>query len=338
MNRAVVLTLFLAGLTGSAFAWGNKGHEVVAYIAYQNLDDVTRQQVDDLVTLNPCFKEWQSQVSAIAPKDQPAALFMLAATWPDKIKFNKFLPPYDCQPGHKFVSDGDIPPGGTTVSQDFPPNRPEASQNIGYGDTRRHQYWHFIDIPFSNDGTTVDPIPAPNALTEIIRLTMALNSDEGDDLKSYDMAWIEHLVGDVHQPLHVVSRFTSKHNHGDLGGNLVLICESANCSENLHSFWDGLPGPGNDLQAAIDLGNDLIQHMPAPDDATINVENPSAWTNDAFQKAQTVAYAPPVTPDTAGSSPHTLDTAYRNNARDLMRSQIFIAGHRLAALLRDYMA
>jgi hypothetical protein len=337
MNRAIIVGLVLCGLSAPAFAWGGKGHEVVAYIAYQNLDDPTRHQVDDLVALNPCFKEWQSAVASLAAKDQPAALFMLAATWPDKIKASKFLPPYDCQPEHKFIVDGGVPPGGSAISANVPPNSQEASQNIGYGDTRRHQYWHFVDLPFSDDRTALDPTPVPNALTEIMLLTKALNSDEGDDLKSYDMVWIEHLVGDVHQPLHDVSRFTSKHPHGDQGANLVLICETTNCSEELHGFWDDLPGPGNDLQPAIDLGNNLIQNMPAPDDTAIDVENPSAWINDGFQKAQSVAYAAPVTPDSAGSSPHKLDTAYRNNARDLMRSQLFLAGHRLAALLKNYM-
>ena len=131
------------------------------------------------------------------------------------------------------LCDGGVPPGGSAISANFPPDGPEASQNIGYGDTRRHQYWHFVDLPFSSDGTTIDPIPVPDALTEIMLLTTALHSDEGDDLKSYDMDWIEHLVGDVHQPLHDVNRFTSIHPHGDQGGNLVLICETAHCSENL---------------------------------------------------------------------------------------------------------
>jgi S1/P1 Nuclease len=332
MKPAFFVGLVLCGISAPVFAWGNKGHETVAYIAYQKLDDAVRKRVDDLVALNPCLTEWKTQVSSLAPKDQTAALFMLAATWPDKIKSNS----YDCQKGHKFIVDGAIPPGGDKVSANVPPDTLEASQNIGYGDTRRHQYWHFIDVPFSNDKTAVDPTPWPNALTEIILLTKALHSDEGDDLKSYDMVWLEHLVGDVHQPLHDVSRFTADHPHGDQGGNLVAICETSGCSQELHGFWDGLPGSG-DLQSAITLANDLIQNLPTPDDAALNVDNPSAWISDGFQKAKDIAYAAPVTPDTAGSTPHKLDDAYTGRAKDTMRSQVLMAGCRLAVLLKNSM-
>ena len=38
--------------------------------------------------------------------------------------------------------------------------------------------------------------------------------------------------------------------------------------------------------------------LPEPDDAAINVQNPLAWVEDAFHKAQELSYAAPVTPDT----------------------------------------
>ncbi len=33
------------------------------------------------------------------------------------------------------------------------------------------------------------------------------------------LAWFEHLVGDVHQPLHVTARMTAFEQQGDAGGN-----------------------------------------------------------------------------------------------------------------------
>ena len=74
-------------------------------------------------------------------------------------------------------------------------------------------------------------------------LTDAIGTDESDDIKSYDVAWLEHLVGDVHQPLHATSRFTKNHPNGDAGGNLVLLC-AAPCRDELHAYWDGLLGDG----------------------------------------------------------------------------------------------
>lgn len=147
MRILFVLLLAALSVPGKAHAWGKKGHEVVAYIAYGNLDDPTRKQVDYLVTLNPCYPQWQSEVAALPAAQQGAALFMLAATWPDLIKSIPHQPPYACQPDHVFIEDG-APGTNGRVNPDVPPATLEASQNIGYDDPRRHQYWHFVDLPF----------------------------------------------------------------------------------------------------------------------------------------------------------------------------------------------
>jgi len=71
----------------------------------------------------------------------------------------------------------------------------------------RHKYWHFVDKPFSKDGTTHFPeLPIPNAQTQIDAFRAVLASNADDALKSYDLVWLLHLVGDVHQPLHASSR------------------------------------------------------------------------------------------------------------------------------------
>jgi hypothetical protein len=109
----------------------------------------------------------------------------------------------DCIKGNQcpgYTSDG--PNGGNT-----PPNDPSASQNIGYADHLMHKYWHFIDIPFAKKGMLAAPAPSPNAVTQILLFRAALASKVSDDIKSYDMVWLEHLVGDIHQPLHAIQRY-----------------------------------------------------------------------------------------------------------------------------------
>jgi len=336
MKRLFVGILLLSSFSSEANAWGHKGHEVVAYIAYQHLDAVTRKEVDELVALNPCFTEWKTAVAPLPAAQQSVGIFMLAATWPDRIKNIPHEPIYDCQPNHKFIVDGGTSGSGTAISSDIPPATPEASQNIGYGDTRRHQYWHFIDTPFSPDGTNVDPSYTPNALTELMLLSKALHTNEGDDLKSYDLVWVEHLVGDIHQPLHDTTRFTTGHPNGDEGGNLVLICETSGCTDELHGYWDDLPGPGNDLTAAVALGQQL-DTQPAPDDDAINIENPADWVSQGFALAKNVAYASPISADSAGSTPVKPDAKYTALARSTMRDQLFLAGYRLATTLNNYL-
>jgi len=239
MRRSVAVLLILLCCLTQANAWGGRGHELVAYIGYMNLDSQTRAKVDKLVQRNPCIAEWQAEVKALPPAQQPVALFMLAATWPDKIKLKAPLSktPYDC-PGHPNFVNNDGAAGTTGhFSADVSPAPAEASQNIGYADHRRHQYWHFIDTPLSGDGTVTQPALEPNVLTELILLSKALSSDEDIAVRSYDMVWVEHLTGDIHQPLHVVQRFTKALPNGDAGGNSVALCNGQpGCRAELHAY------------------------------------------------------------------------------------------------------
>jgi len=59
-----------------------------------------------------------------------------------------------------------------------------------------------------------------------------------DKLKSYDLSWLLHLVGDVHQPLHSTTRVSTTKPDGDDGGNGVKLTSPA----NLHTFWDDVLG------------------------------------------------------------------------------------------------
>jgi S1/P1 Nuclease len=321
--KTLLSFVFLLVFANVAAAWNGEGHEIVAYIAYQHLDAATRAKVDALLAKNPCFTEWQTAAMAVPATQRPVAIFMQAATWPDMIKLDK----YDCQPAQKFVSDG-------TGGGDVAPSGPEASQNIGYTDTNRHQYWHFVDTPFSTDGTATELPGHPNALDEILTLSAALASSETQDLKSYDLVWIEHLVGDVHQPLHDTSRFTKSNIHGDRGGNAVLLCTTSSCDTKLHYYWDSILGAQN-LKTALKTGKKLnARAKPAGADTT----DPGVWVDGGFQLAKTDVYKPPISDDEPGSSPAKLNSAYHTNAKNVSQAQILLAGYRLAGMLNAALA
>jgi hypothetical protein len=318
MKKVIPLAIVFLVSATITFGWNGKGHEVVAYIAYQHLDSATRTKVDGLLKSNPCYDKWNTTVSTLPADQQSVAIFMLAATWPDAIKSAS----YDCQPGHSFGADG-------ARNGDIAPPGAAASQNIGYDDTHRHKYWHFVDTPFSTDRTPTSPAPHPNALDEILTLTIALGSNESDDLKSYDLVWLEHLVGDAHQPLHDTSRFTMNHPDGDAGGNLVAICNTANCKGELHAYWDGILGTAN-LVAALKLGTQLdARSQPAGAD----IADVSVWVQEGFQLAQDDVYQAPISDDEPNSAIGIPDQHYRSNAKKIAQAQVLLAGYRLAALL-----
>jgi len=307
--RRIAATLFLTCVFAvPSFAWSDTGHMAVAFVAYQNLNPATRRRVDFLITLNPRFNLWRNMIPAgTSPNVRRRMLFMIAATWADQIKGDD----------GQHVADGTD--GGNT-----PPTDGTADDNTGYTDRAMHKYWHFIDLPFSTDGTPLENPPVPNALTQISVFRSVLASNSSDALKSYDLVWLMHVVGDVHQPLHCTARFSQSSPHGDDGGNQVTVC-SPECGR-LHGFWDGLLGTTNDPVIASQVG----QSLPAANAALVANLNVRSWVEDGRRVARRDVYRLPVGP---GSGPFNLTPQYRKAARQLARQRVALAGARLARIL-----
>jgi hypothetical protein len=59
--------------------------------------------------------------------------------------------------------------------------------------------------------------------------------------KAIAFAWLFHLVGDIHQPLHTAQLFTVDYPQGDRGGNEICVhVTQAGQPMDLHRFWDGV--------------------------------------------------------------------------------------------------
>ena len=304
--RGVVLGLSLAFMsTPAALAWDGFGHRVVAAVAYPRLTPAVRAEIGRLLKLNPDYGRWTQGVPA-GKREEIA--FIEAAVWADDIKGDG---------AHVF--DGDRPRG------------PEAARNIGYSDPLEHRYWHFIDQPFSTDHTRLLPPARPNIETELVALQRTLRSPSAPAaLKSYDLVWIEHLVGDAHQPLHTVSRFTRAQPEGDAGGNFVALCPHP-CRRNLHGFWDEVLGASGSPGAAIRYAAGL----PAPDPNLAAIASSRVWLTESKALAERYVYAPPIGD---GRGPYRLDATYRREALKVARQQIALAGARLALVLNRDLA
>ncbi len=207
--RRFGLTLLLLALPLQA--WNATGHRIAAAIAYDHLTAKARARVDELLRQHPDLK------ALLGSPSSGRDAFLAASVWPDAIKGdNRFYD--DTRPN--------APP--TPLLPDF--------AAVGFPSMARHTNWHYIDIPFSPDGTPLEPPPSPNALIELQRIL------KETDLSAYDLPWLAHLTGDVHQPLHCTDRFTKSLPHGDQGGNLVFVTTGVTPGRTLHGLWDDLAG------------------------------------------------------------------------------------------------
>lgn len=308
-NLLICALLLTVMLSLPALAWDNEGHMAVAYVAYQHLNPATKSRVDQLLQLNPDYNHWKAAVpSGTSAAKSKMLIFMMAATWPDFIK-------------HKAGYSDDGSEGGDR------PDGATSSQNIGYSDHLHHKYWHFVDNEFSTDGTPLPALPTPNAQTQITEFRAVLASNDADEKKSYDLVWLEHLVGDIHQPLHAATRVSSTDPQGDHGGNLVTLC-SAPCKQELHAFWDDLLGTSPNASSAATVGRNL----PAADATLAAKKDASDWAAESFAAAKQTVYAAPIG---NGDGPFMLTPAYKAAAKKLARQRVALAGVRLANLLND---
>lgn len=298
MRTLVALALLLACAPGRA--WNDFGHMCAAAVAYDHLSEPARRRALDLLRLNPDYGRW---VRGIEPAEQGRIAFLRASAWADAIKHRR---------GYH---DGPEANPGTA-----------QEQVLGYADLREHRRWHYIDLPYSPDGTPALPTPAPNLETELVELRRGLASEDlPPAVRSYELVWLIHVVADAHQPLHTISRFTREFPAGDAGGNRVALCARP-CRSDLHAFWDDVLGHSRSPWAALRLARTL----PGASPALVARAEPSEWITESFDIARRAVYVEPIGP---GPGPYALTPQYRARALHIARERIALAGERLAALL-----
>jgi hypothetical protein len=303
-SRLAVVVLLLSACL-QALAWNSVGHMTVAYAAYQQLTPAEKARVAVLLKLNPYYSKWLGFIPAgTSDADRDMYVFMMAATWPDEIKAM----------------------GSGYTGNDNPPRGESPSLNVGYSDKQAHKYWHFVNTPFSQDGTALPAVGVPTATQKIGVFRQALASSEPDLLKSYDLVWLLHLVGDVHQPLHCATRVTKAKPHGDEGGNLVVVDGP---DKELHAFWDDAVGEGDtqDFMKAVTVG----QSLPPADASLAADAKEDDWAAESFSLAKSNVYIDPVGP---GLGPYNLAGSYTTNTQQLAEQRIALASARLANLLK----
>lgn len=277
----LALSLFLSSST--AHAWNAAGHRLSAVIAWQQMSPGTRDFVTEALSRHPDYHRWQEK----AGSGQAIDIFAEASTWPDDIRRDP-----------RFHDKGR--------------NAPPTAQP-GLLDNSRHQDWHYVDL--GADGR----VRAGELDRQIVRLSQLLRSTTDPRQISAILPWLSHLVGDIHQPLHVG-------RHGDEGGNRVEIENPFNKRlpfSSLHLYWDDLPGPpwlrGKRLHAAAAR---LLAHYPPPAQGSV-----ALWRDESHRRLAT-AY-----PATAGSLLPVITEDFHRQAHDTAGRCLVEAGYRLGRLL-----
>jgi S1/P1 Nuclease len=157
--------------------------------------------------------------------------------------------------------------------------------------------WHYINWPFKPEGQLAsvqfkEPEPV-NILTAMAENQRIVTNQTDPERKAIALAWLFHLVGDIHQPLHTAQLFTVEYPQGDRGGNEICVrMTQAGQSMDLHRFWDGVITSSSNLNrlrneaTALRNRQDFQRHQ-LTELASTEFES---WAKESFEIAAKIAY------------------------------------------------
>lgn len=293
-RRLAWLLFFLAG---EAAAWNAAGHRLSAVIAWQELSPGMQRQVAALLGRHPAAADWEEKLQRgknPAPVT-PQALFAAASTWPDEIR--------------RQARDAD----------------PSSAAAVG-----AHRDWHYVNWPV-NRGPSASR--GGQLDREILRQAARLGDRRRPDAERAEaLAWLIHLVGDAHQPLHVAS-WPEADGGFDDGGLAFLIHDAARPrlrQTSLHVWWDELPGaPWLRGERLEQRAGALRQRFPA---RAVRQGQVKDWLGESFAAAKD--WVRPA----ASEQPWPVDADYRTRALEFSDRRLAEAGVRLARLLEATLA
>lgn len=314
-RRWVGLAVAVAVLApGSARAWGNRGHEIVAMIAYQDLADSpgTQKKLHDLLKSHPQYDDYLAKnPPAGVPLDE--WVVRRAATWPDAARDD---PAYH-RPTWHYVNKPFLLDPTPAASLLAAVEKKFASTKENHGD---------LLIAYPDCRRVVRERAGPKP-AQAVRV-----------------CWVFHLAGDAHQPLHAVTLCTKQLPGGDRGGNLTWVRRKPGLfPTSLHSYWDHLP----DAEAKNPAEAAKVIRMETDFTAKERqVGEVGAWADEGYELARTKAYRFNGAPirfalDTDGGDPPSdvpvvADDfeGYQMQAERVARKRMLLAGLRLADALR----
>lgn len=247
-KTSLLVALGMLCMPFTAVAWGEKGHTIVAEVAFMQLNPDTRANV-------------LKYLDGMSLKD--------AANWMDHIKSDE--------------------------SKDF------------------MRKWHYFNL---EKGATEMP-EGESVITALIQTMKELDNRQllTDEQIKEKILILFHLIGDIHQPMHV--------GYGsDRGGNNIKLSFYGN-ARNLHSIWDTEIVDNRLMTSGQVLSANPFTEDQLQDIRKINVFEWAGQSRAHLAKAYKIRNG-------------KVDLDYIENNAAAVRTQLAKAGIRLAAVLEKY--
>ena len=192
--------------------------------------------------------------------------------------------------------------------------------------------WHFqnVDVckPFDLSAPCADGNCVSAQIEKQAQIVADIKASQSERVMA--LAFLVHLVGDLHQPMHAG-------DHADLGGNKVAATYGIIAGRtNLHSIWDGwLAERAISTPPAGPAA--LLAQVPPAERERIASGSVEEWSREMWGKARDLAYQTLVG-DPCGAAPVERPVMDEARVRALIpdvRQDVVEGGIRLARLIDD---
>jgi hypothetical protein len=306
---------FVTTFSQNILAWDDSGHKLTAYIAWERMTPKTREtaiklflnapEESQIMALHPTPPDLDISTYPIGTRSKEAKqreFFMIMAYWADIVRERKY------------------------------PNRYKFHRST----------WHYLNVFWREVNGKIEIVPElkgdqENVVERLFHFDKLLrDSSVSDADKAIGLAWVLHLCGDIHQPLHASGRVTETEPNGDQGANLFLLSpKDAPRRENLHWFWDSIvarsvarKNDASDTEYLLPIAKTMMKKYPFEKmQSRLKLGQFDQWLNESYQIAANKLY--PATLK-RGEMP---SAAYQKMSFKIAEEQIALAGYRMGEML-----
>jgi S1/P1 Nuclease len=227
---------------------------IIAYQVLQQVSPGTIEKVKAVLEKHPWYaNQWQARLQDVPVANRGLVLFMQSARWADDIRMR---------------------------------------------DKQHHRGpWHYINWPLTPEGqpasVQVREAESVNILTALAENERVMKNESNLEQKGIALAWLFHLVGDIHQPLHTAQLFTVDYPNGDKGGNAICVrVTQAGQPMDLHRFWDRVITSSSNLTRLRNDATALRNRQEFQRSQLTELENADfeSWARESYEIATKIAY------------------------------------------------
>jgi len=204
--QLIILASILLACASGVHAWDHPGHMTTAAIAFAEIESARPELIEKiglLLLAHPDPAPFWVAAGEAKGKERVRSMFIEAARWPDDSKFTN----NDRLTWHSAR--------WAVITKDAPPEAKEAV-------AARHGK------------------PAGQALEALaLNFAMLSNPESSPTERAWALSWLMHVMGDIHQPMHVSDLFSEQFPEGDMAGTMGYVMDPVSKTPiTLHILWD----------------------------------------------------------------------------------------------------